>query len=145
MRLATGLKIATVVMAIQLCSVTKAQEPGEPPTPESQQQKLQPVPYQDYVIPGYVKLNAPLNPTPRPDIPHQMGGAMITNQAFYPQEMLYPHEYNAMYGPYYYRVSGKWKVTPWGVRSYEHWELLGTKVRVRYKSKISPFSGFVTP
>ena len=94
---------------------------------------------------GYVRLNAPLNPTPRANIPYQTGGTMITNQAFRPSEMLYAHRYQAMYPPYYYKVFGGWKVTPWGVRSYERWKLMGTKVDVKYHSSISPLSGFTKP
>ena len=94
---------------------------------------------------GYGRLNAPLNPTPRANIPYQVGGTMITNQAFHPAEMLYPHRYQAMYPPYYYKVHGGWRVTPWGVRSYEHWKLMGTKVDVKYHGSISPLAGFTKP
>ena len=47
--------------------------------------------------PGYVQLGAPLYPSPRPNIPIWTGSTMITNQAFAPHEMLYPHTYRAMY------------------------------------------------
>ena len=83
---------------------------------------------------GYVRLGAPMYPTPRPNIPAWSGTTLITNQAFAPQEMLYPHTYRAIYPPYYHRVKGGWIVTPLGVRSHEHWELQGTQVQVKYRS-----------
>jgi hypothetical protein len=95
--------------------------------------------------PHYPYLNAPLYASPQPNIPHQMGGTVITNQAFAPHEMLYPHSYRAMYGPFSYRVQGDWVVTPLGVWSTEHWKLQGTEVSVKYKSRISLFNGFFPP
>lgn len=97
------------------------------------------------VVPGYPNLNAPLNPTPVPHVPYQVGSSIITNQAFYPQEMLYPHKYRAMYPPYYYKVRGHWVKTPWGVWSNDRWELQGTEVKVNYRSNYSLFSGFTPP
>ena len=93
----------------------------------------------------YPYLDAPLYPTPQPNIPHQTGGTFITNQAFAPHEMLYPHSYRAMYPPYSYKVQGDWLVTPLGVWSTEHWKLQGTQVSVKYKSRISLLSGFAPP
>jgi hypothetical protein len=83
---------------------------------------------------GYVRLGAPMYPTPRPNIPIWTGATMITNQALAPQEMLYPHTYRAMYPPFYHRVKGGWILTPLGVRSHEKWELQGTMVQVKYRS-----------
>ncbi|MEX0703239.1 MAG: hypothetical protein WD069_14190 [Planctomycetales bacterium] len=107
------------------------------------------VPYPYYyangAAPGYPVLDAPMNPVPRPNIPVQVGATMITNQAFYPHEMLYPHRYRAMYPPFYYKMVGGWHVTPWGVRSHEHWQLQGTEVEVKYHSSISPFALFHPP
>lgn len=97
------------------------------------------------VSPWYPQTNAGMYPAPLPNIPIQSGGTAITNQAFAPHEMLYPHEYRAIYPPYYYKVKGGWIVTPLGVMSHDHWELMGTEVRVKYKSKISPLSRFVPP
>ena len=88
---------------------------------------------------------AALYPAPVPGIPHQAGGTAIVHQAFHPHEMLYPHRYKAMYGPYYYKVHGGWIVTPFGVWSKENWKLKGTTVDVKYKSHISPLSGFHRP
>lgn len=83
---------------------------------------------------GYVRLGAPMYPTPRPNIPIWTGSTVVTNQAFAPQEMLYPHTYRAMYPPFYHRVKGGWLVTPFGVRSHERWQLQGTMVQVKYRS-----------
>jgi len=83
---------------------------------------------------GYVRLGAPMYPTPKPNIPIWAGATMITNQALAPQEMLYPHTYRAIYPPYYHRVKGGWILTPLGVRSHEKWELQGTMVQVKYRS-----------
>ena len=85
--------------------------------------------------PGYVHLGAPLYPSPRPNIPIWSGSTMITNQAFAPHEMLYPHTYRATYPPYYHRVKGGWILTPFGIRSHERWELQGTQVQVKYRSQ----------
>lgn len=95
--------------------------------------------------PGYPYLNAPLYTSPQQYIPYQTGTTIITNQALAPHEMLHPHEYEAMYPPFYYKVRGSWFVWPWGVSSYDRWELQGTEVEVEYKSHISPFAGFVPP
>ncbi|WLD10109.1 hypothetical protein [Planctellipticum variicoloris] len=91
---------------------------------------------------GYVYLGAPLYPSPKPTTPYWTGGAMITNQAFAPHEMLYPHTYRAIYPPYYHRVKGSWLWTPFGVRSHERWELQGTQVQVKYRSKHPAFPPF---
>ena len=93
----------------------------------------------------YPQTGAALYPAPVPGIPQQMGGAAIMNQAFHPHEMLYSHEYHAMYPPYYYKVNGGFMVTPFGVWSHEDWHLQGTKVDVKYKSHISPFALFHPP
>jgi hypothetical protein len=90
----------------------------------------------------YPKLNAPLYPSPSQFNPPYTGGAIITNQALAPHEMLYPHKYHAMYGPFYYRVRGHWFMTPVGMRQHEQWELQGTEVCVKYRSHYAPFSGF---
>lgn len=94
---------------------------------------------------SYPQPGAALYPAPVPGIPQQMGGAAIMNQAFHPHEMLYPHEYHAMYPPYYYKVNGGFMVTPFGVWSHEDWHLQGTRVDVKYKSHISPFALFHPP
>jgi hypothetical protein len=90
----------------------------------------------------YPKLNAPLYPSPQQFNPPWTGGAIITNQALAPHEMLYPHKYHAMYGPFYYRVRGHWFMTPFGMRQHEQWELQGTEVTVKYRSEYAPCSGF---
>lgn len=105
-----------------------------------------PVPaYLPPVQPGYPYLNAPLYPYPQPNVPVQVGATMITNQALYPQEMLYPHDYESLYPPYYYRSKGWWVATPFGTKSQERWELLGTRVKVKYRSAIPFWTGFHAP
>ncbi|MCH2203475.1 MAG: hypothetical protein MK102_16030 [Fuerstiella sp.] len=86
-----------------------------------------------------------LYPSPVPGIPQQMGGTAVSNQFLNPHEMLYPHHYRAMYPPYFYKVNGKYMVTPFGVWSHEDWNLQGTVVDVKYKSSISPFAMFQAP
>lgn len=93
----------------------------------------------------YPATGASLYPSPVPNVPYQIGGSAITNQAFYPHEMLYAHKYKALYAPYYYRVNGHWGVTPFGVWSQEDWKVEGTEVEVEYRSHISPFAGFKPP
>ncbi|QDT40065.1 hypothetical protein Pan241w_01180 [Gimesia alba] len=97
------------------------------------------------VLPGYPQLGAPMYPSPKPGIPDYVGRTIITNQALAPQEMLYAHEYNAMYGPYYYNVKGGWIWTPFGMRSHERWKLEGTRVNVKYKSDFGLFPRFIPP
>ncbi len=94
---------------------------------------------------GYPYLNAPLYPTTQPNILHQTGSTVITNQALNPHEMLYPHKYHAMYGPYYYKVNGHWATLPWGIWSAENWRLQGTHVHINYRSKRRFLSGFHPP
>jgi hypothetical protein len=93
----------------------------------------------------YPRTGAPLYPAPRPGIPQQVGGTSIVHPAFQPHEMLYAHQYKAMYPPYYYKVNGGWFVSPFGVWSHENWKLQGTEVNVKYNSKISPFAFFKPP
>ena len=118
--------------------------PGLPPT-LAPGAAAAPAPAFAQIAPGYPYLNAPMYVCPRPDVPYQMGGTFITNQAFYPQEMMHPHEYKAMYPPFYYRAHGGWIVTPFGVRSHESWRLQGTVVKVKYRPRYSLFSAFHPP
>jgi len=97
------------------------------------------------VLPGYPQLQAPMYPSPKPGIPDYVGRTIITNQALAPHEMLYAHEYNAMYGPYYYNVKGGWIWTPFGMRSHEKWKLEGTRVNVKYKTDFGFFPKFIPP
>ena len=123
-------------MLYQAASYSRATGPtGPAPTPIDADlaQSSAPIP-QPIQQPGYVRLGAPMYPTPRPNIPAWTGSTVITNQAFAPQEMLYPHTYRAIYPPYYHRVKGGWILTPFGVRSHEKWELQGTMVQVKYRS-----------
>ena len=93
----------------------------------------------------YVQLDAPLNPYPVQTVPSQVGSTLITTPVLAPQEMLYPHEYRAMYPPYYYKVRGSWLWTPFGIHSKDTWKLQGTEVSVKYKSRVGLFKGFVPP
>ena len=93
----------------------------------------------------YPQLNAPLYPSPVQHVPEWTGGTVITNQAFAPHELLYPHEYHSMYGPFHYKVKGCWIWTPFGMRQHEEWKLQGTEVRVKYRSHYKLFSGFHPP
>jgi len=99
------------------------------------------IPAQD----GYVRLGAPMNPVPRPDIPYQVGSTFSTNQAFSPHEMLYPHSYRAMYPPYFYQVRGQWYSILGHMTNHEFWELKGTQVDVDYCSRIPLMSRFQNP
>ena len=125
-----------------------ASEAAAPVRPASMQPPavVAPVPVAPVPVAGpgclYPKLNAPLYPSPQQFNPPWTGGAIITNQALAPHEMLYPHKYHAMYGPFYYRVRGHWFMTPVGMRQHEQWELQGTEVCVKYRSHYAPFSGF---
>ena len=93
----------------------------------------------------YPRLNAPLYPSPVQYTPPWNGGTFITNQAFAPHEMTYPHRYHAMYPPFYHKVEGKWLVTPFGVRQHEEWKLEGTEVLVNYRSRFKLLSGYHPP
>ncbi len=93
----------------------------------------------------YPQMHTPLYPTPVPNVPAHIGGTVVTNPAFAPHEMLYPHEYKAMYPPFFHRVRGAWWWTPFGMESHDKWELQGTEVKVKYRSSFAPFSGFVPP
>ena len=97
------------------------------------------------VPPGYPYLNAPLYTSPVQNVPYQVGGTLITNQAFAPHEMLYSHTYHAIYPPYYYQVKGAWMISPWGVWSRDTWRLQGTVVKVKYRSRIPLLAGFIAP
>lgn len=109
--------------------------------------------------PGYPQLNSSLYPCPRPDIPVEVGGTMITNSAFAPHEMLYCHKYCAVYPPNYYKVrwhwgirftccpAGKWYAipVPRRVRIADTAKLKGTTVSVKYKSHIGLGAMFFPP
>jgi hypothetical protein len=89
----------------------------------------------------YPALNSSLYPCPRPDIPYEVGQTLITNQAFYPHEMLYAHRYKALYPPYFYENKCGLSCLPFFPKPC----LKGTVVKVKYKSTLpcgfSPPSG----
>ena len=94
---------------------------------------------------GYVHLGAPLYPSPKPTVPIWAGATFIPTPALAPHEMLYPHTYRAMYPPYYHRVTGKYFMTPFGMRTHENWELQGTLVEVKYRGSYSTKNPFIPP
>lgn len=95
--------------------------------------------------PGYVRVEGFLYPSPQPGIPLDVGTTMITNPALDPHEMLYAHRYRGLYGPFYHKTHRSWILTPFGIYKNEKRVLIGTEVRVNYKSHISPFSLFFPP
>jgi hypothetical protein len=94
---------------------------------------------------GYATLSAPLYPCPQPFIPTEVGSTLITNQAFAPHEMLYPHCYCALYPPYYNKVRRSWVMTPLGIYKNERRVLTGTYVSVKYHGCIPPWTLFNPP
>ena len=119
---------------------------GLPAVQQGSQLPSVPVPGYGPVIPNQRPQSvAPLYPSPVQYTPPQNGGTIITNQALAPHEMLYPHRYRAMYGPYFYEVKGHTVWTPLGPRTFENWKLRGTEVDVKYHDHIRLFSGFHPP
>src|SRR5205823_14296593 len=51
------------------------------------------------------QIQSSLYPCPVPYVPREVGYTIITNQALAPHEMLYAHQYRALYPPYYYKKS----------------------------------------
>jgi hypothetical protein len=80
--------------------------------------------------PCYPALNSSLYPCPRPDVPYEVGQTIITNQAFYPHEMLYCHRYKAIYPPYFYENKCGLACLPFFPKP----RLKGTCVTVKYKT-----------
>jgi len=143
---------AAAVLAVSVFNVAVAQEYSPPAESPGHIQQAQNVVVETPTQPGtyvpgqqYPQLNAPLYPSPVQYTPAWNGGTVITNQAFAPHEMLYPHTYHAMYPPFYHKVKGGWFWTPFGFRQHEHWELQGTEVQVKYRSHYPLFSGFHPP
>ncbi len=130
--LMTRLSTAAILVAVALSATANAQG-VQPPAQENGTPGIYPV------------LNAPLYPAPVQYVPEWSGGTIITNQALAPHEMLYPHTYHSMYGPFYYQVKGHWILTPFGVRQHEQWKLQGTEVKVKYASHYPLLSGFHPP
>ena len=106
----------------------------------------------------YPNLDSPLYPCPRPNIPIEMGGTVITNSYMYPHEMLYHHHYRALYPPYYYKTKWKYGVkinmaqtangmpvpTMYQTKVVHKVALKGTQVDVVYDNW-SPFDFFLAP
>jgi len=90
--------------------------------------------------------NAALYPCPRPGIPAYTGGTIITHPALDPHEMLYGHTYKTLYPPYYYKGSvDGFHIPLIGGKTCHRVELIGTQVKVKYRSEYSLFSLFVPP
>lgn len=86
---------------------------------------------------GFASLDAPLYPSPRQNVPREVGYTVITNPALYPHEMTYPHKYRALYPPYYYKKC----CIPFLPAP----PLMGTEVTVKYHGRISPTALFYAP
>ncbi|SFI16919.1 hypothetical protein SAMN05421753_106116 [Planctomicrobium piriforme] len=145
-------KVWAALVAASLVNVAVAQDYSQAPSQMQGVQQAHGQVYSPAAVPGtyvpggqYPQLNAPLYPSPVQYTPPYNGGAIITNQAFAPHEMLYPHTYHAMYPPFYHKVTGGWFWTPFGVRQHEHWKLQGTEVNVKYRSNYPFFSGYHPP
>ena len=82
--------------------------------------------------PCYPQINSALYPCPRPDVPYEVGQTIITNQAFYPHEMLYAHRYRAIYPPYFYENKCGLSCLPFFPKPC----IKGTVVTVKYKSTL---------
>ncbi|MES2792046.1 MAG: hypothetical protein V4719_20695 [Planctomycetota bacterium] len=95
--------------------------------------------------PGYYRMDGAMYPGPQPGIPYHVGSTVITNPALDPHEMLYAHRYRGLYGPFYHKTCRTWVLTPFGICKNEKRTLVGTEVRVNYKSHISPFALFWAP
>lgn len=118
---------------------------NHPPMYGSPPGYVQSGPYEVGAPVGVARLDGTLYPSPRPDIPGYVGSTMITNPALDPHEMLYAHRYRGLYGPFYHKTERFWVMTPFGISKHEKRTLMGTEVRVNYKSHISPFSLFFPP
>jgi hypothetical protein len=89
--------------------------------------------------PCHPAINSSLYPCPRPDVPYEVGATLITNQAFYPHEMLYCHQYRALYPPYFYENKCGLACLPFFPKPC----LKGTVVTVKYKGTLP--CGFQPP
>lgn len=132
--------VSTVVLGVLMMPSVRATEP-QPVGTVGSEAIVPGVPSQ----PGYVQLGAALYPSPQPYVPVETGATFITSHALAPHEMLYPHTYRALYPPYYHRVRGSYIWTPFGIKSHEKWELQGTMVQVKYRSKQPLFKGLFAP
>jgi hypothetical protein len=78
----------------------------------------------------YPQLNSSLYPCPKANVPVEVGQTFITNQAFYPHEMLYAHQYRALYPPFFYENKCGLTCLPFFPKPC----LRGTLVTVKYKT-----------
>ena len=143
---AAGVQAVAQYPVLQPAPIRQVQRPGPVRVvPVGVQAPAKPTPAPGVASTRYPQTGASLYPSPHVRIPHQVGGSMIVNQALAPHEMMHAHQYRALYPPFYYKVSGSWIVTPFGVESQDHWELQGTEVEVKYHNKIRLRSRFVPP
>ena len=107
--------------------------------------------YADGMPPVYPELDASLYPCPRPDIPAEVGGTVITNPAMYPHEMLYPHTYKTIYPPFYYKYKRQFGLYPCNLLYFRNPfvrkvpVIRGTEVTVEYRGYISPSALYFPP
>lgn len=96
----------------------------------------------DFVnAPGcYPQINTSLYPSPRADVPREVGWTVITTPALSPHEMLYAHRYRAMYPPYFYKNTCGLACLPFFPKP----TLKGTVVTVRYRTCYG-LSGWSSP
>jgi hypothetical protein len=78
----------------------------------------------------YPQLNSSLYPCPKQNVPVEVGQTFITNQAFYPHEMVYAHQYRALYPPFFYENKCGLTCLPFFPKPC----LKGTLVTVKYKT-----------
>src|SRR5262245_24404815 len=100
----SGIRIAawTVILSAWILQSTYADGPANsPPVIPADTYPGGAIPADQLTGYGYPYLNAPLYPSPQPNVPVQIGSSVYTNQAFAPHEMLYPHTYRAMYPPFF--------------------------------------------
>ena len=115
-----------VLAALCLTALMASQARSEGYPAEGYYQFRQPVGY-----PGcYPQLRSSLYPSPRPNVPREVGWTVYTTPAFAPHEMLYPHCYRAMYPPFYYKNTSGLACIPFFPKPC----LKGTVVTVKYSS-----------
>jgi len=78
----------------------------------------------------FPQINTSLYPSPKPDVPREVGWTVITTPALSPHEMLYAHQYRAMYPPYFYKNTCRLACLPFFPKP----ALKGTVVTVKYRT-----------
>lgn len=88
----------------------------------------------------YPPINSSLYPSPKADVPREVGWTVYTTPALSPHEMLYAHQYRAMYPPYFYKNTCRLSCLPFVPKP----RLKGTVVTVKYKTHYG-LCGFTPP